>query len=69
MTIEQALAGFTTGAAYAGFAEDRVGSLTPGHMADFLLVDRDVLTAGPADLRATQVLETWIGGVRAWVRK
>jgi predicted amidohydrolase YtcJ len=69
VTIEQALAGFTTGAAYAGFAEDRVGSLTPGHMADFLLVDRDVLTAGPAELRATQVLETWIGGVRAWVKK
>lgn len=69
VTIVQALAGFTTGAAHAGFAEDRLGSLMPGHMADFLLVDRDVLTATPADLRATQVLETWIGGVRAWVRK
>ena len=69
LTIAQALAAFTNGGAYAAFAEDRLGSLEPGHMADFVLVDRDIMTATPAELRATQVLETWIGGVRAWVRK
>ncbi|SFS02611.1 amidohydrolase [Sphingomonas jatrophae] len=69
VTIEQALAGFTTGAAYAGFAEDRLGSLTPGKRADFILVDRNPLTAAPRELRATQVYETWVGGQRVWIRK
>ena len=69
MSLADALAGFTSRAAYAGFAEDRLGSLMPGHDADFVIVDRDITTASPADLRETQVLETWIGGERAWVRK
>ncbi|MBU3078447.1 amidohydrolase [Sphingomonas quercus] len=69
VTIAQALAGFTTMAAHAGFAEDRLGSLEPGHMADFLLVDRDVMVVPAKELRETKVLETWIGGRRAWVRK
>ncbi|HVJ01086.1 MAG TPA: amidohydrolase family protein, partial [Sphingomonas sp.] len=68
-TREQGWAGFTTGAAYAGFAEDRLGRLAPGMRADFLILDRDPLLASPADLRATKVLETWIGGNRAWQRK
>jgi len=68
LTIAEALAAFTSGGAYAGFAEDRLGSLEPGHMADFVLIDRDVMTASPADIRATRVLETWIGGKRLWVR-
>jgi len=66
---EVALAGFTTGAAYAGFAEDRIGMLQPGHHADFVLVDTDPLDSPPAQLRATKVLETWIGGERAYVAK
>ncbi len=69
LTLGQALAAFTVGAAYAGFAEDRLGGLEPGHMADFLLVDRDITAATPAELRETKVLETWVGGRRAWVRE
>ncbi len=69
LTLEQAFAAFTTGAAYAAKAEDRVGSLEPGHLADFVLVDRDPFRVDAAALRATQVQETWIGGARAWVRK
>ena len=61
---EQALAGFTADAAYAGFAEGRFGRLLPGERADFLLVDRDPLFASPEALRGTKVLQVWIGGVR-----
>ena len=68
VTREAALAGFTTGAAHAAFAEDRLGSLTPGHRADFLLIDRDPLLASPSELRAIEVLETWIGGQRVYAR-
>lgn len=63
---EQALAGFTTGAAYASFAESKVGSLTPGQRADFILVDTDPLLASPSQIRATKVYETWIGGLPAY---
>ena len=62
VTREQALAGFTIGAAYAAFAEDKVGSLTPGHRADFILIDVDPLLASPAELRKAIVKETWVGG-------
>lgn len=66
---EQALAGFTTGAAYAAFAEDKVGRLAPGMRADFVIVDNDPLESPPAAIRATKVEETWIGGVRVFRRK
>jgi predicted amidohydrolase YtcJ len=69
LTVTQAIAAFTTGAAYASRAEDRIGSLEPGHYADFILVDRDPFTIEAKALRDVKVSETWIGGVRAWVRK
>lgn len=62
VTREQALAGYTVDAAYAGFGEGHFGRLTRGQRADFLLVDRDPMLASPADLRATRVLQTWVGG-------
>lgn len=66
LTREAALAAQTTGAAFAGFADGRFGRLAVGQRADFLLVDRDPLLAGASELRATRVLETWIGGRRMW---
>ncbi len=64
VTREQALAGFTSDAAFAGFAEGRFGRLIPGERADFLLVDRDPLLSSPDDIRQTKVIEVWIGGVK-----
>jgi hypothetical protein len=69
VTREVALAGFTTEAAYAGFADDRIGRLQPGYRADFVIVDTDPLESTPTQLRATKVLETWIGGQRAYGTK
>ena len=67
VTLEQALHGFTRGAAHAGFAEDRIGSLERGKFADFVFIDRDIFAdATPEQIRQTKVLETWIAGVRAW---
>ncbi|MFN3457137.1 MAG: amidohydrolase [Novosphingobium sp.] len=62
----EALAAYTADAAYAGFAEGKFGRLAPGLRADFVLVDTDPLTANPAQVRATKVLETWIGGGKVW---
>jgi predicted amidohydrolase YtcJ len=59
---EQALAGFTSAAAFAGFGDGRFGRLVPGEWADFVLIDTDPMTATPAQLYATKVRETWIAG-------
>ena len=59
---ELALAAYTAGGAWAGFAEGRFGRLQRGERADFLLIDRDPMLATPAEVRATQVLQVWVGG-------
>ncbi|PZO76059.1 amidohydrolase family protein [Sphingomonas hankookensis] len=69
VTREQAWKAFTQDAAFAGFAEQRFGSLLPGQKADFIVVDRDPVNATPAELRATKVIETWVGGYKAWPLK
>jgi predicted amidohydrolase YtcJ len=67
LSLEQALHAFTIGAAYAGFAEDRIGSLEKGRYADFVLIDRDIFAGATAQqIRETKVIETWVGGARAW---
>lgn len=66
VTREAALAAYTTGGAWAGFAETKFGRLAPGLRADFILVDRDPLLATPGELRTMKVLETWVGGQKAW---
>lgn len=69
VTRAEGWAAFTTRAAYAGFAEDKIGRLAVGMRADFIILDRDPLKVTPTELRATQVLETWVGGERVWQRK
>ncbi len=66
LTFEQALTAFTRGAAYAGYAEAKVGALEPGKWADFILIDRDPTAVDPQQLGGTQVLETWVGGKKLW---
>ena len=68
LTFEQALEAYTRGAAYAGFAEDRIGALEPGKWADFVIVDRDPTKVDAQSLARTQVLETWIAGKKMWER-
>jgi predicted amidohydrolase YtcJ len=66
LSFEQALNGFTGGAAYAGFAETKIGALEPGKWADFIFVDRDVSSVDAQALARTQVLETWVAGKKVW---
>jgi predicted amidohydrolase YtcJ len=66
LTFEQALGAYTRGAAYAGFAEDKIGSLESGKWADFIIVDRDPTTVDPRSLARTSVLETWVAGQKVW---
>ena len=66
VSIEQALAAYTAGAAYAGFAEGQFGRLAVGEQADFVVLDADPLETDASELRGIRVLETWIGGRRVY---
>jgi predicted amidohydrolase YtcJ len=68
VTLGQALDAYTRGAAYAGFAEDKIGALEPGKWADFVIVDRDPTKVDAQALARTQVLETWVAGKKVWER-
>ncbi len=62
LTREEALRAFTTDAAYAAFEEGQKGSLSPGRLADFVVIDRDVMTCDAAQIPGARVLRTVIGG-------
>lgn len=62
LTAYEALRGFTLDAAYAGFAEDEVGSLAPGKRADFVVLGADPIAIEPLALRDLPVRATWVDG-------
>jgi len=62
LTRAEALRLFTLDAAYAGFLEKQLGSIEVGKQADFVVLDRDILTVPPTELLRTKVLRTVIAG-------
>lgn len=62
LSIEQAIAAYTTGSAYAEFAEKEKGTLAPGKLADFVVLDRDITAIGYEKILDTRVLRTVVGG-------
>jgi predicted amidohydrolase YtcJ len=59
---EQALRMFTIDAAYAAFEEDIKGSLTPGKLADIVVLSKDIMTIPALEILETKVLMTILGG-------
>ena len=66
LTIDQAIAAYTTGSAYAEFAEHDKGLLQSGMLADFVVLDRDITRVEPAAILKTQVLRTVVGGTTVY---
>ncbi len=62
LSRHQALAGFTTGAAYAQFMEDQVGMLKPGMQADFVILDGDPMRVPVRQIADLKPLSTWVAG-------
>jgi predicted amidohydrolase YtcJ len=62
MTREEALKSMTIWAAYSGFMEKDVGSLAPGKLADFVVLDQDIMRVPPELILNTNVIATYLGG-------
>jgi predicted amidohydrolase YtcJ len=62
ISVEEAVRGYTTGGAYAEFAEKEKGTIEAGKLADLVVLDKDLFTL-PADrLRDARVIMTVVGG-------
>jgi predicted amidohydrolase YtcJ len=66
LTRAQALKGMTLDAAYASFAEHELGSLLPGKKADFVVLDRDIMTIPFDEILRTKVSATVVDGKVAY---
>lgn len=66
ITPTEALALYTTGAAYASGEENTKGRLIPGYLADFVVLAEDPLSADTERLSEIPVLQTWVGARRVW---
>lgn len=66
LSMAEALAGFTTGAAYAAGMEDRLGRLSPGYYADLIVLEEDPFTCAPDSLLTMQPVATMLGGEWVW---
>ena len=66
LTREEAIRLYTISNAKILFLEKEAGSLELGKYADFIIIDRDVLTCPVDDIKATQVRETWLDGKPIW---
>lgn len=66
LTREEAVRLYTANNAIVLRFEKETGSLEVGKRADFIIVDRDILTCAVDDIKETQVLETWMDGKRVW---
>lgn len=64
MTLTEALNSFTYSAAFAAHQEHLIGSLSPGMMADFILINQDIFNVAPELIWQTQVQQTWVNGRR-----
>ena len=69
LTIDEAIAAYTSGAAYAEFSEREKGTLEPGKLADFVVLDRDLTKIAPVEILKTRVLRTIVGGKTVYERQ
>ncbi len=69
LSIEQAIAAYTQGSAFAEFEEKEKGKLVAGMLADFVVLDRDPTASTPEKLLAIKVLRTVLGGKTVYEAK
>lgn len=68
ITVEEALVAYTLGGAFASFEETQKGQIKPGLLADLTLIDKDLRTIPPAEIRTARVTRTMVGGKTVFQR-
>ena len=66
LSVEEAVRAYTVGSAYAEFQEQEKGSITPGKLADMVLLSDDIFSIDPVKIRNVKVLNTIVGGKVIW---
>jgi len=62
ITVEEAIKCYTINNAYASFEENKLGSIEAGKLADFVVLDQDILTIDPVKIKDTKVILTVLDG-------
>ena len=62
ISVDEALTAYTRGGAYASFEESQKGMLAPGMLADLVVIDRDLRSIAPEEIRTARVVRTIAGG-------
>jgi predicted amidohydrolase YtcJ len=62
LTVAEAVEAYTMGSAYAEFQEKEKGSITPGKLADFVVLSDDIFSIPPAAIKDVKVEATFVGG-------
>jgi len=66
LTVAEAVEAYTMGSAYAEFQEKEKGSVTPGKLADMVLLSDDIFSIDPVKIREVKILKTIVGGKTIW---
>ncbi len=66
LTVEESVEAYTMGSAYAEFQEKEKGSITPGKLADMVLLSDDIFSIDPTKVREVTALKTFVGGKLVW---
>lgn len=66
LTVAEAVEAYTRGSAYAEFQENAKGSITPGKLADMIILSDDIFAIDAAKIRDVKVLKTFVGGKTVW---
>jgi hypothetical protein len=66
LTVAEAVEAYTLGSAYAEFQEKEKGSITPGKLADMVLLSDDIFSIAAEKIREVRVCRTIVGGKTVW---
>jgi predicted amidohydrolase YtcJ len=66
LTVAEAVEAYTMGSAYAEFQEKEKGSVTPGKLADMVLLSDDIFSVDSVRIREVKILKTIVGGKTTW---
>jgi predicted amidohydrolase YtcJ len=69
LTKKETLKGMTIWAAKSNFEEKEKGSLEPGKLADFVMLENDIMTANSQQILQNKVLKTYLNGEKVYEKK